>query len=161
MATKAGDIDYDKMRAALKIYSDAAVTNADIMGNMVIPMLKRCGVDLTHVMLVNATVFAFASEIALKTLYVRHGMSVPSTHDLKILYDGLPEEVRGEIAGKMDLKDSKEDFCTLLERNKDAFVDWRYFYEKKYGEKDLQADLWFLREFLSVCRDKVLQKGEE
>ena len=100
---------------------------------------------------------AFALELYIKTLLVQLQLGVPKDHDLRKLYDALPQEVRADIEetyhtawqskwrGKRaaitiakgardaptwtDYRGESKDLPALLERSRDVFHTWRYIFE--------------------------------
>lgn len=100
---------------------------------------------------------AFALELYLKTLLGLLQLKIPQHHDLRNLYDALPEEAKSEIEktyeeswrsqwlGKRaaitvakgpsdrptwkDYSSESKDLTALLERSRDVFQTWRYVYE--------------------------------
>jgi hypothetical protein len=109
-------------------------------------------------LVVCATNLAFALELYLKALLTQHDLPVAQNHDLRALYDGLPQTVRELIesvynkalkdeVGRMEARtsiliawgpserplfqDSKEwpALPDVLARSKDLFQSWRYAFE--------------------------------
>ena len=93
---------------------------------------------------------AFAIELALKALLYRGGHTkLEKTHDLGCLYEKLSKELRDRIEEKTPIPYPRElvnvlgldssphsmPASKLLEYHKDAFVEWRYLYEKQKGGK--------------------------
>jgi HEPN domain-containing protein len=107
---------------------------------------------------------AFALELYLKTLLVQLQLEVPQRHDLRNLYDALPQEVKDNIEkaydtawrsqwyGKRaaitiakgprdeptwtDYRNEAKDMGALLERSNDVFLAFRYIYEFTEPEDD-------------------------
>lgn len=105
----------------------------------------------------SAVNLAFALELYLKTLLGQLQLRVPQHHNLRNLYDTLPQEVRDEIEkaydehwrsqwlGKHaaitvakgpsdkpkwnDRRNESKDLAALLERSGNVFQTWRYIYE--------------------------------
>ena len=105
-----------------------------------------------------ATNLAFAVELYLKGILIQLDLDVPKNHNLRGLYDAIPQSVRTVIEGTYDTalpcevrrldgrvsftsaigpfgelswNDYKESLALpdLLERSKDVFVSWRYVFE--------------------------------
>ena len=105
-----------------------------------------------------ATNLAFAVELYLKGILVQLGLDVPMSHNLRVLYDAIPQSVRTLIesiydtalpdevrrldgrvsftcaigpSGELSWDDYKVSLALpdLLERSKDLFVSWRYAFE--------------------------------
>jgi len=103
---------------------------------------------------------AFAVEMGLKTLLISTGVDqAPRGHDLARLFSKLPPDIQREIESKTlevtgDAQDM--DFSTLLEKNKLAFEQWRYFHEGK----STQSNIGFLQSLmLAVHNSAVLEKA--
>ncbi|MDT4844591.1 hypothetical protein FQZ97_785570 [compost metagenome] len=79
---------------------------------------------------------AFAIELYLKTLAEAHGSSLHG-HDLRKLYDGLPQEAKSALdsAAPESLKISGlqevPSIAEVLTELRSTFVDWRYLYERE------------------------------
>jgi hypothetical protein len=109
-------------------------------------------------LVVSATNLAFALELYLKALLTQLDLPVAQNHDLRGLYDGLPQSVRELIEGVYDkalldevrrmdgrtsvviawgplerpsFQDSREwpALPDVLARSKDLFQSWRYAFE--------------------------------
>lgn len=93
---------------------------------------------------------AFVMELALKALLYRGGHTkLEKTHDLGYLYKKLNKELRDCIENRTpspyphelaealgyDMFPDCMPVDKLLDYHKDAFVEWRYLYEKQDGEK--------------------------
>ena len=93
---------------------------------------------------------AFVMELALKALLYRGGHTkIEKTHDLGYLYEKLSKELRDCIENRTPIPYPRELAETLgydmspdcmpvdklLDYHKDAFVEWRYLYENRDGEK--------------------------
>jgi hypothetical protein len=105
-----------------------------------------------------ATNLAFALELYLKALLTQLGLPVAQNHDLRVLYDGLPQSVRKLIEGVYDkalpdnvrrmdghtsfvlawgplerppFEDSKTwpALPDVIARSRDLFQSWRYAFE--------------------------------
>ena len=87
---------------------------------------------------------AFASEVALKTLLLLHGKKQHG-HDLVALFSKLPAHLRSQILEGTCLTEAK--FNRELENARNAFIEWRYFYE---SENFLMVNVGFLGQLASV-----------
>lgn len=105
-----------------------------------------------------ATNIGFAIELYLKALLILMDLKVPQRHDLRALYDRIPQPVRAIIENVYDsaLSDEMRQLCSrasitlakgplkeprwddyklslalpdLLTRSKDIFTSWRYIFE--------------------------------
>ena len=74
---------------------------------------------------------------------MKEGIKLRKEHNIKNLFNLLPSEVQDEIKNSMEPEDLKINFDKYLDLNKDAFTNWRYFYEKI----SIETDLLFLRQF--------------
>lgn len=86
---------------------------------------------------------AFASELYLKALHIMKLGAVPTDgkrgiHDLKDLYDRLPEPVRATIAFRFGGPTTlpRADFEERLPLIAKVFTAWRYIYEKNPGDME-------------------------
>lgn len=131
---------YDWMRAAAHSFHSASVLLQDGTNILASKVLEK-GVDIRSSLISSALLYALSSEISLKTLAKREGIRIEKQHDLKNLFDLLPEETKNRI--KESVEGYDENFDTLLEANKKTFIEWRYFYEKD----NLNVDLDFVRKF--------------
>lgn len=132
---------YDLMRAAAHSYHSASVLLQDGINILAKTVLNQ-GYDIRSSLISSALLYALSSEISLKSLAIREGIMIARQHDLKSLFDLLPEEVRSRIKGNT-VGCNDGNFETLLEANKNTFVDWRYFYE----QGNLTLNLDFVRKF--------------
>lgn len=105
---------------------------------------------------------AFACEIFLKLLLAIFNIKYGRCHELKKLFDLLPEETREKINSYLiqnygTLKD--ENGFELLQMYSNAFTEWRYSYEK-YNLRIEQKFLFLFCEILKKeCEDKLGWKG--
>ncbi|MGD0862765.1 MAG: hypothetical protein ABSA21_08370 [Candidatus Limnocylindrales bacterium] len=100
---------------------------------------------------------AFAVELYLKLLIALPGRSVPQTHDLRALWDAIPDWIQAKVAGRYDAArpqwqgtyasvtiayaprkatpewdnyaTREQDLQSLLSRSSDLFETWRYMFE--------------------------------
>ena len=93
--------------------------------------------------------YAFSTEIFLKSLLMRDGISYKK-HDLFESFELLAPETKLKImkSAHQKLKLNNEDFITKLDKVKNAFIQWRYIHESDFGSIDLQF-LTGLAEILS------------
>ena len=101
---------------------------------------------------------AFACEVFLKSMLDYYGIDYKKVHELKKLFELLPEIIRVGIkfhimenyAGKW------RDACDreYLENISDAFVKWRYIYEYRKQRGSNTIYISFLEAFRNVLRDK-------
>lgn len=97
-------------------------------------------------------VLSLATEQALKVLIKQEHETPKHVHELKILFNQLPTFLQDEIKYFVmtDLTITEEAFEDLLLENNNAFVNWRYFYEKQ----DTRS-LGFLKSFFDSLNGKI------
>lgn len=97
-------------------------------------------------------VLSLAIEQALKVLLKQEHITPKHVHELKLLFNQLPAYLQDEIKTFVmtDLTISEETFEDLLLENNNAFVNWRYFYEKQDT-----GSLSFLKSFFDSLRSKI------
>ncbi len=73
---------------------------------------------------------AFALECALKGIYQALNQEFPHTHDLFVLHNNLPKEIKQKMEDRWKGWHLKEahgtTFTEFVEQHKDDFVKWRY-----------------------------------
>ena len=74
---------------------------------------------------------AFACELFLKSLLYHHEIDFPKTHNLKVLFDLLPEETQNDAKTRFKRSEPNECLDKSLEDLGDAFQFARYPHEKK------------------------------
>lgn len=74
--------------------------------------------------------YALSIEIGLKALIRLEGNTPNKNHNIKQLYGKLSEVLKDKIKDELPEDRFKEDIGLYLERNKNDFIDWRYYYEK-------------------------------
>lgn len=99
---------------------------------------------------------AFAVEMGIKALLVSTGVDQsPRGHDLVKLFMKLPTDLKRKIECKtlegIHGADDKS-FSTLLENNKLAFEQWRYFHE----EKSSRSDVDFLQSLMIAIHNSTV-----
>lgn len=72
---------------------------------------------------------AFSAEIGLKELLRQSGVSFGKVHALKDLFDLLPTDAQNALRTEVVME--FPNFDALLAEGSNAFVDWRYFFEKQ------------------------------
>jgi len=97
---------------------------------------------------VNAT---FACELYLKGMLDKNNIDFPYKHDLKILFNLLPCDIRNKI--ECVFQDENIDFEKELDKAKDLFIDWRYLHQKIATVGTIHANLEFLRLFMNTLSD--------
>lgn len=95
---------------------------------------------------------SLATEQALKVLIKQNNQIPKHVHELKILFSQLPAYLQEEVLAFVttDLSISEEKFEDLLLENNDAFVNWRYFYEKQGT-----GSLAFLKSFFESLKSRI------
>lgn len=105
---------------------------------------------------------AFACEIFLKLLLEKHNVEYKKCHGLKELFELLPDEIKKNINNYLlqsygSLKDVNG--FDLLEMYSNAFIEWRYSYEKF----NMQIEPEFLFVFCDIvkkeCENKLGWRG--
>ena len=75
---------------------------------------------------------AFALECALKGIYQALNLGFPRKHDLLVLHDNLPKEIKQKMEDRWKCWHLKEahgtTFAEFVEQHKDDFVEWRYLH---------------------------------
>lgn len=89
--------------------------------------------------------YAFACELYIKYLLQINNIEQCHKHKLTDLFYLLPETSQQEIRTKMDIANFNQELNSIS----NAFVDWRYIYEK--NDKSLHIE--FLRNFCNVLHD--------
>lgn len=91
---------------------------------------------------------AFSIELGIKTLLIKsNSILEPRGHNLKVLFDKLPQEIKVNIYDDLakDIENLDEtEFSTLLDKNAKSFESWRYFHETE----SLSCDKDFLGRLL-------------
>lgn len=91
---------------------------------------------------------AFSVELGIKTLLIKSNTILePRGHNLKVLFDKLPQEIKTHIYNGLaeDIEDlDMKKFNTLLDKNAKSFESWRYFHETE----SLSCDKDFLGRLL-------------
>ena len=115
------------------------------------------------------TIMAFSVETYLKCLRMVECGEILSGHDLKELFDDLPEPIRSEIRFRhaqhemvnkafKELRKSRlpTDLQFLLAKGKDFFDDCRYAYEGEQGDGVWSSDV-----FMLIIKDLILERKPE
>jgi len=80
---------------------------------------------------------AFSAELYLKYLAVGTTGDLEREHDLRKLYDALPEGVRILVATKYQ---GQRPLLDVLSEHRATFVEWRYIFEKQSGAFGLDCN---------------------
>lgn len=97
---------------------------------------ERCSIDLKFgtyglhsIGSPTNTNYAFSVELALKVLHVLSCRSEVRGHDLKVLFDAMPEETKGNLPHLQECVSEMAHY----------FEDWRYAHEKEFliGDHEL------------------------
>ena len=152
----------EKVRNMLVIaesYKEAAMT-IPIFNNLIKQAAKKQNVTINgkpiqfdSTILSCILLYGISIEIFLKAFNEIDNGGFGRKHLLDELFNALPEPRRNSIIGKME-DVYKADFYTLLQHNKNIFVDWRYCYEKDI----LKCDISFLKNLSVVCSCELLQE---
>lgn len=79
---------------------------------------------------------ALACELYMKALSMNYDSNKEyiGVHNLKVLYDDLPDEIRKRIKSFFENRPVNGDSIEVfLQKNKNVFVDWRYTFEDGKG----------------------------
>lgn len=100
-------------------------------------------------------VLAFAIELLVKALHFSDGVTARG-HKLNELYRALPAHLRTRVRSAVDKRVPYSDDATFdarLDEHANAFVEWRYFYERGTGS--------FNSQFCSALADAIVEVGHE
>ena len=101
---------------------------------------------------------AFACEIFLKALLLYHDVIINKEHNLKSLFEMLPERVREYIISTVKYNTGRQWESVWgfdpVERISNAFVEWRYCYEYHHH---MEMDISFLEAFRNALRNSCSQ----
>ena len=104
---------------------------------------------------------AFSIELFLKS-FLKDAVGRKFRHNLKLLFESLDDPERGIIITTMLSRMSKHDsdfnetkFWEYMERNKFAFEDWRYYYQR-----GRQVDITFLFVLATALNDFTMKFKE-
>ena len=110
---------------------------------------------------------AFACEVYLKALLLYYNIPLPKQHELKALYDMLPDKTKEWIMLTVINNHGawKDAFgYDLLDSISNAFLNWRYIYEgketrngKRIERTAFQNDVSFLTVFRNTLREACCQ----
>lgn len=104
---------------------------------------------------------SFACEIYLKALLTSKGIEYPTDrhgHELKSLYELLPDEIKCEVFKLLESNMDLETFQKWLDEINTSFNDWRYIFEHK---KALNADILFWGNFtfaINTVAERIIQE---
>lgn len=100
----------------------------------------------------------FSCELYLKILILKKGLSYNREHDLFSLYNILNEDIKSKILEcYKKLNGNDTDFDKKLEESKNAFKEWRYYYEIDLSQQPCGfyvVDIPFL-DMLLQCLEEV------
>ncbi len=105
---------------------------------------------------------AFACEVYLKALLKYYGVNVAKKHELKELYEALPEKAKAWIKPTVINNYGgrwKNSFgFEYLDNISNAFEKWRYSYEHDWNKScTMSIDLGFLTVFRNTLRETCSQ----
>ena len=99
--------------------------------------LKGGPLELVHGKIYPCAVnISLACELYMKALSMSYDSNKEyiGVHNLKVLYDDLPEEIRKRIKLFFENRPvSGDSIEVFLDQNKNVFVDWRYTFEEGKG----------------------------
>lgn len=103
---------------------------------------------------------SFACEVYLKLILILDDKKIDKNHSIRSLYDksGINCEFEAYIMANSEMKDRATiDDCINSFSN--AFVEWRYIYEKDATEKLMYVFLSIFCDYLDkICKRKLLDK---
>ena len=148
MDTPAGDIFHQAVRflAASELLETVIVS---LMENE-----KTFG-QLSIVCVVN---LSFACELFLKSLIKNKKVNrFHNTHDLKVLFEALEDDLKRDIKSRVTSNRRPEDFNfdESLQKSSKTFESWRYLYENPIGK---EGRIDFLKELSKVIEQKLLEE---
>ena len=105
--------------------------------------------------------YSLSCEILLKALLVLSSKEIPLKHELKVLFELLPEEMQLEINAEMIEKHGSllnSLGIPIIDEISNAFITWRYIYEKIPGKfASINIDTDYLITFCEILREKCCQ----
>ena len=101
----------------------------------------------------------YSIEVYLKTIHQLSGKFVKG-HKLRAIYDSIPIDWQSKIldvakrfSSDFDIEDFKE-FPNYITELDNAFVEWRYLYEKeRTGEVNIMPTIYLMKVLHEVCRE--------
>jgi len=129
--------------------------------------LAQMGLGQAHLGFAYGVNGAFAVELYLKCLLTVEGGQIPSTHNLKALFQQLSRQSRAKLKklhkerasndavfAALRQRGIKTDLDSLLEQGQDVFEQFRYIYEGI--PRDRQQVGFALNIFAGCVRDRIL-----
>ncbi|MBP5342933.1 HEPN domain-containing protein [bacterium] len=96
-------------------------------------------------------------ELSLKELLSQNSIDFEKTHNIKTLYDSLPEEIKLflETALSKILEIDKDNISKKIDAISNTFVEWRYYGIDEWTNKQLEFD--FCETFAGVLIRFILK----
>lgn len=105
---------------------------------------------------------AFACEVYLKILILSNDNEIPQNHRIKTLYklSGIEQDFKNYIQSIDGVNDEFINHIdNYIESFSNAFVEWRYIYERDSTEKLMYGFMRVFAEYLSnKCKNVILNK---
>ena len=102
---------------------------------------------------------AFACEVYLKAMLLFSNIPIKKEHKIKELYKMIPDQIKDEIKSMVTRGCESIWYDSFgfekLDNISDAFVEWRYCYEKL--ERTREIDIGFLTTFRDALREACCQ----
>jgi hypothetical protein len=107
---------------------------------------------LVYPLIVN---LSFSIELLLKILILQENQKYVNGHEIKILFNKLPQEIKEDVKKNLIIKHNlkSEEFDNILDINNKSFIDWRYSFEKPSPS---QYNKVFLFDFRDLLKEKVI-----
>lgn len=97
---------------------------------------------------------AFAVELGLKALIIKSGNQYDREHNFDLLFALLPKKEQDSIKFYFfaESRTDEQTFYDLLDKTKNAFIEWRYIFESDGGKTIRIA---FLRNFIRILKSHL------
>ena len=140
MSTNTGNMTPDGVAMVMAKGFHAAARHLD--GQLAVPGIENRQLDALGFFVSSVVLRAFATEIALKALYMDETGNDPArTHNLLYLFKELKgttqtsveqrfERIRGQKIARGIYSGETDPLLQVLTNHKDDFVEWRYLQEK-------------------------------
>ena len=93
---------------------------------------------------------SFSLELYLKFLLEIEKINKTRTHEIAILYNKLPNNIKGKVSNNVR---SYQEFEDSLKEISNAFEEWRYDYEKE----KLSIDIDKINKAITIFRDLIIK----
>ena len=148
------------MEGGMEIFAKAS----DYLGNLGEKAGRNEGPNEDLAMLIPSVILkALACEVGLKTLLKIEGKDAEKAHNLKTLFEKVENSHQAEISEvllakmkKVDESYNEQKLTEDLDEVKNAFIEWRYFYENPH-----KTSYTFLNELYKSIRMIVYSAEQE